>query len=266
MADSRNEAILEATINDTEYDTAPQSRIEELLLELKAVIESGGGGGEITIDQSLSPSSPNAVRNSAIFAALEGKADTTYVDEKILEEIGGITTFEYYPCEPGEYDAQGVPTVANPDTSHIYLTPTSGTNLNMYAYIENAFTFLGTTEVNLDGYATTADVTAAVSGKADANHNHDDRYYTEGEVDSALANKADANHDHDSRYYTETEVDTKLGGKSNAGHTHAYSEITGTPTDLVTGKNKQGQNTAFTIQLADSAPSSAAANVITIVV
>lgn len=45
---SRSEAILQATINGEEYTDYPQSRIEELLLELKAVIEAGGGGGGTT--------------------------------------------------------------------------------------------------------------------------------------------------------------------------------------------------------------------------
>lgn len=42
---SRNEEILMATIDGNEYNKAPQSRIEELLLELKETIEAGGGGG-----------------------------------------------------------------------------------------------------------------------------------------------------------------------------------------------------------------------------
>lgn len=45
---SRTEAILQATINGEEYTGYPESRIEELLLELKAVIEAGGGGGGTT--------------------------------------------------------------------------------------------------------------------------------------------------------------------------------------------------------------------------
>lgn len=43
---SRNEAILQATIDGTEYTDPPQSRIEDLLLQLKEVIEEGGGGGQ----------------------------------------------------------------------------------------------------------------------------------------------------------------------------------------------------------------------------
>ena len=50
---SRAEEILFKTINGDSYDGLPQSRIEELLLELKAVIESGGGGGGGTDNYNL---------------------------------------------------------------------------------------------------------------------------------------------------------------------------------------------------------------------
>lgn len=49
MGQSRTEDILEATINDEPYTEPPRSRVEELLLELKEVIEQGGGGGTIVI-------------------------------------------------------------------------------------------------------------------------------------------------------------------------------------------------------------------------
>lgn len=42
----RVESILEATINGTTYTIPPHSRIEELLLELKGVIEGGSGGSD----------------------------------------------------------------------------------------------------------------------------------------------------------------------------------------------------------------------------
>lgn len=45
MGESRIENILEATIASEPYTEEAQSRIEELLIELKAVIEGGGGGG-----------------------------------------------------------------------------------------------------------------------------------------------------------------------------------------------------------------------------
>lgn len=47
METSRTEEILKATINGTSYTAPPQSRIEALLLELKDVIEEGGGGSTI---------------------------------------------------------------------------------------------------------------------------------------------------------------------------------------------------------------------------
>ena len=44
----RNENILQSTLDGTEYKDPPQSRIEDLLLQLKEMIEAGGGGGGTT--------------------------------------------------------------------------------------------------------------------------------------------------------------------------------------------------------------------------
>ena len=103
--EGRNAAILQATIDGTPYTDPPQSRIEELLLELKALIEAGGGGGggttnyngltnkpqinnvtlqgnktlsdlgitNITVDAALSGTSENPVQNKVVKAALDGK-------------------------------------------------------------------------------------------------------------------------------------------------------------------------------------------------
>lgn len=52
---SRNEAILRATIDGTEYTAEPQSRIEALLLELKEAIESGSSSGSsVSMNASVS--------------------------------------------------------------------------------------------------------------------------------------------------------------------------------------------------------------------
>lgn len=103
---------------------------------------------------------------STVNAALALKANTADVTAAIAAAIGSVSSFEYYLCGNGEYDPQtGEPTVQDPDTEHIYLVPTSGSNLNMYAYINSSFTFLGTTEVDLSGYAQTADLAdVATSG------------------------------------------------------------------------------------------------------
>ena len=42
-SEGRNVKILESIVNGTPYQNLPQSRVEELLLELKKVIENGGG-------------------------------------------------------------------------------------------------------------------------------------------------------------------------------------------------------------------------------
>ena len=107
----RNAAILQATIDGTEYTDPPQSRIEALLLELKAVIEAGGGGGGTTnynglsnkpqinnvtlqgnlstndlgisipsVDAELSGTSENPVQNKVIKGALDAKQDTLTFD------------------------------------------------------------------------------------------------------------------------------------------------------------------------------------------
>jgi len=44
MEKGRNELILESIIHQTVYTDPPESRIEDLLLQLKDVIEAGGGG------------------------------------------------------------------------------------------------------------------------------------------------------------------------------------------------------------------------------
>ena len=51
---SRNSAILNSIVKKIEYTEDPQSEIESLLLELKEVIESGGGGGITEVDISQS--------------------------------------------------------------------------------------------------------------------------------------------------------------------------------------------------------------------
>lgn len=51
---SRDEEILAATIDGTSYTDEPQSRIEYLLLELKDLIEGGGGGSSADYAHSLS--------------------------------------------------------------------------------------------------------------------------------------------------------------------------------------------------------------------
>lgn len=83
MADipqSRTEEILYATINGEEYTGLPESRIEELLLELKEVIESGGGGGGGT-------SNYNLLENLPLINSVTLKGDKSLADLGIIAEI-----------------------------------------------------------------------------------------------------------------------------------------------------------------------------------
>lgn len=85
---SRNEEILIAAIDGTEYNKPPQSRIEELLLELKEVIEAGGGGGTSDYTQLSNLPKINDVTLTGEMTA----ADLSLV----LAEVGkGLSTNDY---------------------------------------------------------------------------------------------------------------------------------------------------------------------------
>lgn len=110
--EGRNAAILESIINGTAYTDPPQSRIEELLIELKQVIEAGGGGvedyggltgkpqinnvtlqsgnnsisslglqSELTFDNAPTENSNNPVKSGGLYSALGNKQDSLTFDE-----------------------------------------------------------------------------------------------------------------------------------------------------------------------------------------
>lgn len=85
---SRAEDILQATVDGTSYDEPPQSRVENLLLDLKEIIEQGGGGGgTVVVDKEISETSKNPVQNKVIAEALSKKQDIT--------EGKGLSTEDY---------------------------------------------------------------------------------------------------------------------------------------------------------------------------
>lgn len=65
VGESYNEQILQSIIDGEPYDNNNPypSRIEQLLMELKEVIEQGGGA---TVDQTFDPTSTNAQSGVAI--------------------------------------------------------------------------------------------------------------------------------------------------------------------------------------------------------
>lgn len=92
---SNVERILRSTIDGTEYTEEPQSRVEALLLELKAAIEGGGGGGGYVL-----PTASTTVKGGIKVGnglEMEGEVlNATGADAAITEdiatnvEVGGI--------------------------------------------------------------------------------------------------------------------------------------------------------------------------------
>lgn len=79
---SRSEQILAATINGEEYNQPPQSRIERLLLELKAVVDAGGGSiGNIGTPERI------------IEDKWDGIGDTTYTFDKDIDKCLLVLTY-----------------------------------------------------------------------------------------------------------------------------------------------------------------------------
>lgn len=77
---SRNEAILRSIIDGTEYVALPQSRIEELLLQLKEVIVAGGGSVspediQAAIEEYFNTHDADIVTEQELSDALAGKVD-----------------------------------------------------------------------------------------------------------------------------------------------------------------------------------------------
>ena len=98
---SRNEAILQATIDGTEYTDPPQSRIENLLLELKETIEEGGGTPE-EVERRLDACEQNILALALAFA-IESGAEASGTSDNIVVEVFDST--QGYVIMTGAYDS-----------------------------------------------------------------------------------------------------------------------------------------------------------------
>ena len=85
---SRDEEILAATIDGTEYTDVPQSRIEYLLLELKEAIEGGGGGGGFTPTQAQLDAMNSGIDSTKVAQIATNTTDIS----NIQQTIGDINT------------------------------------------------------------------------------------------------------------------------------------------------------------------------------
>ena len=142
---SRNEEILIATIDGNEYDKAPQSRMEELLLELKEVIEEGGGGGGTTNYENLS-NQPQ----------INGE---TLIGDKTGADLGLVDAVEGKDLSTNDYDDNEKAAVAAA-TSAISAMK-DGTDLDSFGDVEIAL--LDKADVSDLGTAAAKDSTNAVT-------------------------------------------------------------------------------------------------------
>ena len=92
----------------------------------------------------------------------------------------------------------------------------------------------------------------AVSGKADTNHNHDDKYYTESEIDSKLDTKSDKSHNHDSAYETKTDAQSKFNSAKSYTTTE-INKLSDTVAFIDTTDNESVSGIAYSLTTADIA-------------
>lgn len=115
---SRNEAILKATIDGVEYTAPPQSRIEALLLMLKDEIAHTG----VEVDTQISDSSVNPVENRAIYSFVNSSVSTNTANF-----IGTFNSVEALEAYSG--------TVTNNDYAFVVATDAAGNTVyNRYKY------------------------------------------------------------------------------------------------------------------------------------
>ncbi len=127
-------------------------------------------------------------------------------------------------------------------------------------------------------YATTvalSELSATVSGKANASHSHNDIYYTENEIDTKLADKSDISHTHTGVYdvngaaasalssanaYTDTEIDALSETMATKANTSDLTSHTGNSTVHITSTERNNWNAAKTHADSAHAPSNAEEN------
>lgn len=121
---------------------------------------SGGGGGSITVDTALSPTSPNPVQNKAVYAALanaadilDGKQDKP-IEETISEAAASITPTDHTVYHCGTLTSL---TISNPPATGKYaIIFFSGATATVVTGIDN-FTVEANKRYRIDvsdGYAT----------------------------------------------------------------------------------------------------------------
>ncbi len=237
---TRSEIFMAAAAGEYDGDLPiPVTREDQYWQKVVRKIEDGNATPEeidAAIEAYLNSHDADIVTEAELSDALAGKVD---------KETGkGLTDINYSADEQAKvtaayearhtHDNKAVLDGITEAKVRIWDAAQPNVNADWNAYSGDARIL---NKPDLSVYAREDDMTAALAGKSDAGHTHDDRYYTESETDIALAAKAAASHSHDDLYYTEAEMDAALGGKSNAGHTHDDRYYTETEIDaLLDGK------------------------------
>lgn len=154
----RDEQILQSIIDGTEYNKKPKSRIEALLLELKEVIEEGGGVSDYEALENL----PQI--NSVTLIGNKSLSDLGLANPMVIK--GRVNT------------VADLDNIQNPQSGWVYFVGLSGaTDLAEYVYIENgnsgSWQFLGYNTIVIDTELSTTSenpvqnkvITNALNGK-----------------------------------------------------------------------------------------------------
>ena len=140
---------------------------------------------------------------------------------------------------------------ADASHTHAEYAPTSHTH-SEYAETNHAHSNYAETTHAHDNYASVSHThTASEVGAAVSEHNHDEDYavinhtHTDyatvtslNELSATVSGKANASHSHDDVYYTETEIDTKLAAKADSTHNHdGVYDVSGAAASALTSAN-----------------------------
>jgi hypothetical protein len=150
---SRNEEILAAIIDGTEYTAEPQSRIEYLLLELKETIE--GGGTDDYSDLSNKPKINNVTLDGNKSWADLGLSNPMHI-------AGRVDTYQDLPATANEGDVYLVGLAAE-------------TEKEEYVYVSGGWEYLGSNTIEVDNAMSTTSenpvqnkvITAAVNANTE---------------------------------------------------------------------------------------------------
>ena len=180
---SRIENILQSIVDSSEYDRPVQSRIEQLLLDIKSVISAGGSGGvtEATVStmiattiNSLIDSAPDEYNTLGKIAAhllltdeqirtITEQVNDRYTKEETNELVSKIPKFtiEVVTSLPTE----------NISTTTVYLKTGSKSDpdniYDEYIYVNSKWELLGTQKIDLTNFYTKEETGDLLNNKVD---------------------------------------------------------------------------------------------------